>query len=182
MRPNHLGCKSYHPYYLQKENFKLLISLTNTITNTISNQTCFKGVNANTIGKIYSALCAKHVKLYVGQIRQSLNKRFNSHHLETVHYPDWFDLVQHYNKHDCDIRHDLEISVLEHARGSSDYMKQKEDKWIIRLQTYSPLWLNSRRSDFGCVYHLLFSKTFLSKQLSLQWSGNKLLKVFALVE
>ena len=41
------------------------------------------------------------------------------------------DLIQHehYNENDCNIRHDLEISVLEeHARGFSDYMKYKEGK------------------------------------------------------
>ena len=45
----------------------------------------------------------------------------------------------------------LEISVLGHARGSSDHMKHKEDKWIMRLETYSSLGLNSRLSDFGSI-------------------------------
>ena len=59
--------------------------------------------------------------------RQSLKERFNGHLSDAVHHPDRSDLAQHYNENDCNIRHDLEISVLEeHARGSSDYMKYKE--------------------------------------------------------
>ena len=76
---------------------------------------------------------------------QSLNERFNDHLSDAVHHPERSDLAQHYNENDYEIRHDLEILVLEHARGSSDYMKHNEDKWIMRLQTYSPLGLNSRQ-------------------------------------
>ena len=101
------------------------------------------------------------MKLYVVQTRPSLNERFSGHCSDAVHHPDQSSLVQHYIENDCDIRHDLEISVLEHARGSSDYMKHKEDKWIMRLQTYSPLGLNSRLSDFGCSYQSLFSRCIL---------------------
>ena len=46
----------------------------------ISKRTCYiERGNANTIGGIYSILCTKHKKLYVGQTRQSLNERFNTH-------------------------------------------------------------------------------------------------------
>ena len=74
--------------------------------------------------------------LYVQNIRncmldkqgsQSLNERFNCHPSDEVHHPGRSDLAQHYNENDCDIRHDLEILVLEHARVSSDYMKPKEN-------------------------------------------------------
>ena len=74
--------------------------------------------------------------LYVQNIRncmldkqgsQSLNERFNCHRSDEVHHPGRSDLAQHYNENDCDIRHDLEILVLEHARVSSDYMKPKEN-------------------------------------------------------
>ena len=117
--------------------------------------------NVSAIGTIYSALCTKHKKLYVGQTRQSLNDRFNGHSSDAVYHPDRSGLAQHYNENDCDIRHELEISVVEHARGSGDCMKHKEDKCIMTLQTYSPLGLNPRLSDFGCIYQLLFSKGFL---------------------
>ena len=70
----------------------------------------------------------KHKNLYVGQTRQSLKERFNGYRSDAVHDPDRSDLAQFYNENDCDIKHDLKISVLEHARGSSDYMKHKEDK------------------------------------------------------
>ena len=106
----------------------------------------------------FTPLYIQNMKNYVGQTRQSLNERFNGHHSDAVHHRDWSDLAQHYNEDDCDIRHDLEISVLEHARGSSDYIKDKEDKWSMRLQTYSPLVLNSRLSDFDCIYQSFISK------------------------
>ena len=81
----------------------------------------------------FTLLYVQNIRNYVGQTKQSHNKRFNGHHSDAVHHPDWSDLAQHYNKNDCDIRHDLEISVLEHARGSSGYMKHKKGKWIMRL-------------------------------------------------
>ena len=59
-----------------------------------------------------SAVYPKYKKLYFGQTSQSLKKRFNNND----------------NENDSEIRHALEISVLEHATGSSDYMKHKEDK------------------------------------------------------
>ena len=77
----------------------------------------------------------KNKKWHIGQTRQSLNERFNCHCPDAVHHPDQSDLAQHYNENNCDLIHDLEISVLEHARGSSDYMKHKKDKWIMRSQT-----------------------------------------------
>ena len=67
--------------------------------------------------------------LYVQNIRncmldkqgsQSLNERFNGHRSDVVHRRGRSDLAQHYNETDCDIRHDSDILVLEHARGSSD--------------------------------------------------------------
>ena len=87
-----------------------------------------------TVEAIYSAQCTKHKKLFVEQTRQSLKERFNGHLSDAVHHPDQSDLAQHYNENDCNIRHDLEISVLEHARGSSDYTKYKEGKWT-KLKT-----------------------------------------------
>ena len=92
------------------------------------------------------------MKLYVRQIRQSPNEKFNSHRSNAVHHPGRSNFAQHYNENDFNIRHDLEISVLEYARGSSDYVKHKEDKWIMRLQAYSPLGLNSILNDFDCIY------------------------------
>ena len=132
---NHSRHKRYQPILPPegKSYIAALINHSKTVTNTISNQLCYIKGNANTVGAICSALCAKYKKLYVGQTRQSHNKRFNGHHSDAVHHPDWSDLAQHYNKNGCDIRHDLEISVLEHARGSSDYMKHKKGKWIMRL-------------------------------------------------
>ena len=97
-----------------------------------------EGSNAKNKGVIYSALCKKHKKLYVRQTRQSLNKRFNSCHSDVIYQPDQSDLAKHCNGNDCDIRFDLEILVLEHARGSSDYMRHRADKWIMSLQRYSP--------------------------------------------
>ena len=37
--------------------------------------------------------------------------------------PHQFDLAQHNNENDCNIRSDLEILVLEHVKGFSDCMK-----------------------------------------------------------
>ena len=159
VRANHSGYNDYQPILPPDGKFYIadLINHSKTVINTISNRRCYiEGGNANTLGTFYSAICTKHKKLYVGQTRQSLNK--NGHCSDAVHHPDRSDLAQHYNKNDCDIRHDLEISVLEHARGSSDYMKHKEDKWIMRLQIYSPLGLNSRLINFGSIYQSLFSK------------------------
>ena len=127
----HSGHKSYLST-LPPEGKSHIADLTNhskTVTDTISNQTCYiERGNTNTVEAMYSALCTKYKKLNVGQTRQSLNKRFNSQCSDAIHHPDQSNLAQHYNGYDCKIRHDLEISVLEHARGSSDYTKHKEDK------------------------------------------------------
>ena len=66
--------------------------------------------------------------MYVTQTRQSPNERFNSHHSDVGQHPERSYLPPHYNENDYDLRHDLEISVLEHSRGSSEYMKLKNDK------------------------------------------------------
>ena len=55
-------------------------------------------------------------------------------------------------------RPDLGISVLEHAKGSNDYNKHKQDKLITRFQTYAPLRLDSGVSDVGSIYWSLFFK------------------------
>ena len=123
---NHSGYKSYQPILPLERNSYIayLINHSKTVTNTVSNKTCYiEGGNANTVRAIDSAVYPKYKKLYFGQTSQSLKKRFNNND----------------NENDCEIRHALEISVLEHATGSSDYMKHKKDKWIMRLKTYSPL-------------------------------------------
>lgn len=78
-----------------------------------------------------------------------------------VHHLDRSQLVQHYNENDCDNRHDLKISVLEHAKGSSDYMRHTKNKWIITMQTYASLGLYPRVCDFGYIHQSVFSKRFL---------------------
>ena len=73
-----------------------------------------KGRNSYTA--IYSALCTKHKKLYVGKTRQPLNGGSTAT-AQIVHHSDWSDLAQNYNENDCVIRPDLEILVLEQAGG-----------------------------------------------------------------
>ena len=90
VQANHSGHKSYQSILTPegKSYIADLINHSKTVTNTISNQTCYIGDNANTVGAIYPTLCTKHKKLYVGQKRQSLNERINSHRSDAVHHPD----------------------------------------------------------------------------------------------
>ena len=96
----HSGHKSYLST-LPPEGKSHIADLTNhskTVTDTISNQTCYiERGNTNTIEAMYSALCTKYKKLNVGQTRQSLNKRFNSQCSDAIHHPDQSNLAQHYN-------------------------------------------------------------------------------------
>ena len=128
---NHSGYKSYQPILPLERNSYIayLINHSKAVTNTVSNKNCYiEGGNANTVRAIDSAVDPKYKKLYFGQTSQSLKKRFNSQRSDAIHHPDQSDLAQYNNENDCEIRHALEISVLEHATGSSDYMKHKEDK------------------------------------------------------
>lgn len=50
--------------------------------------------NANTVRAIYSPQCAKHKELYIGQIIQSLNERFNDHLSNVAQHLDRSDLAQ----------------------------------------------------------------------------------------
>ena len=103
---NHLGHKGYQPI-LPPEGKSYIADLINhskTVTNTIINRTCNIGGHVNTVRAIYSALSTKHKILHVGQIRQSLNERFNGHRSDVTTHPHQSDLAQHYNENDCDIR------------------------------------------------------------------------------
>ena len=117
VQTNHSGHKTYQPILPlgRKSYIADLINHTKTVTNIISKRTCYiEGSNTNTIGAIYSVLSTTHKNLCVGRIRQSINERFNGHRSDAVHYTDRSNLTQQDNENDCDIRHDLEISVLEH--------------------------------------------------------------------
>ena len=71
---------------------------------------------------------------FIGEAMQSHNKRFNCHCADVAQDPHQFDLAQHNNENECNIRCDLEILVLEHVKGFSDCMKHLvKDNWIIRL-------------------------------------------------
>jgi len=136
-----------------------LMNHSGQVTNTISRRSSFiEGGSANTVGAIYSAECTKHKKLYIGQTIQTLNARFNGHRSDMEHYPERSDLSYHFRNNDCDMKTDLQISVLEKAYGSSEYMKHKEDKWIMRLKTHTPLGLITKTSEFGFIYKSLFYK------------------------
>ena len=66
VRANHSGPKSCQPILPPEGKFYIgdLINHSKTVTNTVSNRTCYiEGGNADTIGAIYSALYTKHEKL-----------------------------------------------------------------------------------------------------------------------
>ena len=46
---------------------------------------------------------------FIGEAMQSHNKRFNCHCADVAQDPHQFDLAQHNNENECNIRCDLEI-------------------------------------------------------------------------
>ena len=115
-----------------------------------------EGGSITTKGTVYAVRCIKCDKLYVGQTTTPLNERLNRHIYDTANRPDACELTQHFANCGCDIRTDIEISILSQVNGSETRMLLEEDKWITRLMTVPPYGLNEKLSTFGKMYFELF--------------------------
>ena len=108
---------------------------------------------------VYAAECTKCHMLYVGQTKQKTFERFVGHRSDTAQRPERCELPQHFAdpSTDCNFNSDLRIHILQrNVTGPRCIREVEEDKWIMKLGTLSPLGMNAKLSDYGCLYKTLF--------------------------
>ena len=116
-----------------------------------------EGGSANDRNVIYAVKCKVHKLINVGFTSQPLNERMNGHRSDIDLSDPKCELVQHFMKHGCDFRKDIEISVLKHVTGSFDRLSFEEDKWITKLDTRHPNGMNEKLSGYASLYYKLFN-------------------------
>ena len=94
--------------------------------------------------------------MYIGPIRDALNRRFNIHRSDILCYPNPFELQEHFRYGDCSFETELSVYIFEKVKRSEYLQKYKKDKWITHLDTIYPNGLNIHISHFGLLYSSLF--------------------------
>ena len=132
-----------------------LINIHSGVTvNTMNNECTIHESNV-----VYAAECTKCHMLYVGQTKQKTFERFVGHRSDTAQRPERCELPQHFAdpSTDCNFNSDLRIHILQrNVTGPRCIREAEEDKWIMKLGTLSPLGMNAKLSDYGCLYKTLF--------------------------
>ena len=105
---------------------------------------------------IYAVECTKCRLLYVGYTTDQLNHRMNRHRSDIRHYPERCELAKHFHDNDCDFERDIQVTILEHVKGSEYKLKRQEDKWMKRLGSQHPTGMNISVSEFGYIFSSLF--------------------------
>ena len=107
-------------------------------------------INCQTMNCIYLITCSSCGIQYVGQTKNKLLTRFNSHHYDISHNHDT-TVARHFNR--CPSQHPalfegLNISILSFIRAPPDTKSgqaerdREEKRWIHRLSSVVPRGLN----------------------------------------
>ena len=98
----------------------------------------------------------KHKLIYTEQTGDQFNSCFNRHRSDIRCSLDHCELLRPFRSNDCDFEKELKITILGKVKGSEVKEQDKEDQWIIRLDTSYSNNINVHFPDFGCIYQLLF--------------------------
>ena len=91
----------------------------------VKSQGVNSGGQCTTTNTIYAAECTQHKLIYVGQSSQKLNMRFNGHRSDVNVKPKSCELAQHFHRsHECDIKKDLKVYILQDNVISSRERKE----------------------------------------------------------
>ena len=106
---------------------------------------------------VYLISCVKCGRQYVGQTRQALHKRLNSHRASIVNFKLSTYLCQHFNNNGHSFE-DVSIQIVDWVDTSSmtheeavSELNFKEDFYMKVLNTFYPMGLNDRIQGGGCI-------------------------------
>ena len=118
--------------------------------------------NCDSTNGIYSIVCSKCNKLYVGETGLSVRKRINIHRSDVRLKKDTA-VATHFNSGSCRATH-LRVLYLEVLKNTGNILLNKigrleaERKWQLALKTYSPFGLNAVTSPKDdCVTHFVIT-------------------------
>ena len=103
---------------------------------------------------VYCISCKRCGKQYVGQTKNTLKKRFQSHFYLIKHNKNKHEVPRHFNTNSHQGIDDVEIHVLTLINNDANKEETKgirlrsEFDWIHRLRTQIPLGLNTIDSDY----------------------------------
>ena len=97
----------------------------------------------------YCAKCPNHQ--YGGKSEPPAHKRFNTHRYD-VDKPDGLSFDKHFQKPGHSFDHDAKFILIEQIKNHGSLpkdeiravMEQREDYWILKLKTLTPLGLNDK--------------------------------------
>ena len=107
-------------------------------------------INCQSANLIYCITCSKCKIQYVGQTKNRIIDRFNSHHFDIMHNADT-TVARHFTKRHANVKESwkkLEISIISFIHAHPDSKNGKihrdimERKWMHRLGTILPQGLN----------------------------------------
>ena len=83
--------------------------------------------------------------------------RFNGHRSDVNVKPKSFELAQHFHtSHECDIKKDLKVYILQKNVIGSHEKKEILSRWMTRLDSRSPHGMNTNLKHFAKTYYELF--------------------------
>ena len=123
-------------------------------------------VNCKSSFVIYLLECYICNIQYVGKSETPFNIRLNNHRKD-VKNPNAIPACKHFNRHDHDFNNHGKIIIIEQLRNIrttstetlKERLKQRENFWIMKLETLAPLGLNQ---DLNWIH---FMQTFRSPPL-----------------
>ena len=130
---------------------------------------------------VFTVVCSKCNKLYVGETGLSFRKRINIHRSD-VHLKKETAVATHFNSESCRATH-LRVLYLEVLKNTGDITLNKigrleaERKWQLALKTYSPFGLYTVPSpeDGGVTtFVITYSSTAVEAAKLVKTSFNKL--------
>ena len=133
------------------------ISKTGTIKSRTTGRKYYAKHSVTCISKnlVYCITCKICEKQYVGQTKNTLKQRFQSHFYYIAHEAKKTEVSRHFNQANHHGRNDVEIHVLDfihdgpHNEMSLEKRLQTEFEWIHKLRSQIPLDLNSIDSTYG---------------------------------
>ena len=111
-------------------------------------------VTCNSNNVVYCISCKRCGKQYVGQTKNSLKQRFQSHFYYIAHDAEKTEVSRHFNREGHKGLDDVSIHVLEfihhgpQSEGAVDTRLSKEFDWIHRIRSQIPLGMNAIDSAY----------------------------------
>ena len=145
-----LACKARNCRYCRKleKGGKITSKTTGSKYYAKTNVTC----NSNNV--VYCISCIRCGKQYVGQTKNSLKQRFQSHFYYIAHDAEKTEVSRHFNRDGHKGLDDVSIRVLEfihhgpQSEGAVDTRLSKEFDWIHRIRSQIPLGMNAIDSAY----------------------------------